>query len=103
MHLMYTKRLRFYKLYQLTSKIKHYIWQMPRVSKQLMFVLKRLNKANSQGLKRDLTEVSLLTQFRHRLKEIALQFMFTEYEIVCWINFIDRFNFFSFCYDVNDV
>lgn len=29
--------------------------------------------------------------------------MFDEYEIVCWINFIDRFNFFNFCYDVNDV
>lgn len=29
--------------------------------------------------------------------------MFDEYEIACWINFIDRFNFFNFCYDVNDV
>lgn len=32
-----------------------------------------------------------------------MQMMFDEYEIVCWINFIDRFNFFDFCYDVNDV
>lgn len=29
-------------------------------------------------------------------------FMFDAYEIVCWINFVDRFNFFNFCYDVND-
>lgn len=29
--------------------------------------------------------------------------MLDEFEIVCWINFIDRFNFFDFCYDINDV
>ena len=32
-----------------------------------------------------------------------MQFMLDEYEIVCWINFIDRFSFFNFAYDVNDV
>lgn len=47
--------------------------------------------------------MSILSQFRMRLKDIAMQFMFNEYEIVCWINFIDRFNFFDLCYDVNDV
>jgi hypothetical protein len=31
-----------------------------------------------------------------------MQFMFDEHEIVCWINFIDRFNFFNFVYDIND-
>ena len=31
-----------------------------------------------------------------------MQFMFDEYEIVCWISFIDRFNFFNFVYDIND-
>lgn len=32
-----------------------------------------------------------------------MQLLLDEYEIICWINFIDRFNFFDFCYDVNDV
>jgi len=31
-----------------------------------------------------------------------MQFMFDEHEIVCWINFIDRFNLFSFVYDINN-
>lgn len=29
--------------------------------------------------------------------------LFDEYEIISWINFIDRFNFFDFCYDINDI
>ena len=31
-----------------------------------------------------------------------MKLLFDEFEIVCWINFIDRFNFFDFCYNVND-
>lgn len=103
MHVIYIRRFRFYKLYQFTAKVRHYIWQMPRVCKQIWFIIKRLNDSQRQGLRRDLSEVSFLSQFRARLKEIAMQFMFSEYEIVCWINFIDRFNFFDFCYDINDV
>jgi hypothetical protein len=76
---------------------------MPRVSKQIWFVLKQLNKQVRQGTRREVEEESLLSQFRARLRQIALQFMFDEYEIVCWINFIDRFEFFNFCYDVNDI
>lgn len=47
--------------------------------------------------------VDYVDLFREKLIQFAMQMLFDEYEIISWINFIDRFQFFDFCYDVNDL
>jgi len=69
MQQVYVKRVKFYRLYQFNCKVKHYIWQMPRVSKSISFVLKQLNDPAifKQGAKRDLNEQSFLSRLRNSL------------------------------------
>jgi hypothetical protein len=45
LQIAYVKRFRFYKLYQFSSKIRHYLWQIPRVSKQIRLVVEKLTSA----------------------------------------------------------
>jgi hypothetical protein len=65
-------------------------------------MIKKLNKYSIKPAGKDTSGKSFLSRLRTRIIEMAIMFMFDAYEIVCWINFVDRFNFFDFCYDVND-
>ena len=73
---------------------------MPRVSKSISKLIKELNDSSNKQSGKNTGEKSFLSRLRTRIIEMAIMFMFDAYEIVCWINFVDRFNFFDFCYDV---
>ena len=75
---------------------------MPRVSKSISKIIKELNDSSIKPAGKDTSGKSFLSRLRTRIIEMAIMFIFDAYEIVCWINFVDRFNFFDFCYDVND-
>jgi len=75
---------------------------MPRVSKSISKIIKELNNSSTKQAGKDTHEKSFLSRLRTRIIEMVIMLMFDAYEIVCWINFVDRFNFFDFCYDVND-
>ena len=68
---------------------------MPSVSESISFLINKLNETHRDS-------VALAEIVEMNLNQFAMQMLFNEYEIICWINFIDRFNFFDFFKDFNN-
>ena len=93
----------YYKLCKLNLKIKHYIERIPKVSKNIKNLLHEFTQGRySEHAHLNVDRVKpAKTQILDSLRHTVMSLMLDEFEIVCWVVYMEQFNLLNLTFDVN--
>ena len=86
-------------MHSYTTSVRVYLELIPSLSKSVKNLLSEFETGRFSGL--DIAR-TVRSGIEATLKHSVMVFMMTEFEIVCWINYVDQVNLLNLYFNVNE-
>jgi len=95
----YEQRLEAYKLHKFTARVKSMLELIPVVSKSVSHLVQEFTLGRFQTVG---TGFSVKSKLEEALRHTVMVLMMDEFEILCWVNYIDQIDLLDLNCNLND-
>lgn len=95
----YQARLKHYRQFKFSYKTRFYVDQIPRISKSISALIREFERGR---FSQNAYQMNARSRIEECLRLTVTSLMFDEFELICWINYVEQINLLDLSFDVND-